>query len=91
MLHAGDFADALGELDGTVDLVISNPPYIRAADPHLVEGDVRFEPESALVAGIDGLDDLREAMVATLAVSPFAFASPSSSGFNSGNPRRSAS
>src|SRR6266446_7204340 len=28
MLHAGDFADALGELDGTVDLVISNPPYI---------------------------------------------------------------
>jgi len=28
MLHAGDFADALGDLDGTVDLVISNPPYI---------------------------------------------------------------
>ena len=28
MLHGGDFADALGELDGTVDLVISNPPYI---------------------------------------------------------------
>jgi release factor glutamine methyltransferase len=41
------------------DLIISNPPYIAAADPHLVEGDVRFEPASALVAGVDGLDDLR--------------------------------
>ncbi|QXH46188.1 peptide chain release factor N(5)-glutamine methyltransferase [Pseudomonas xanthosomatis] len=41
------------------DLILSNPPYIRAADPHLVEGDVRFEPSSALVAGEDGLDDLR--------------------------------
>jgi len=40
-------------------LIISNPPYIASADPHLVEGDVRFEPASALVAGIDGLDDLR--------------------------------
>jgi len=41
------------------DLILSNPPYIRAEDPHLVEGDVRFEPSSALVAGSDGLDDLR--------------------------------
>lgn len=41
------------------DLILSNPPYIRAEDPHLVEGDVRFEPSSALVAGTDGLDDLR--------------------------------
>ncbi|MFJ3451264.1 peptide chain release factor N(5)-glutamine methyltransferase [Pseudomonas sichuanensis] len=41
------------------DLILSNPPYIRAADPHLVAGDVRFEPSSALVAGEDGLDDLR--------------------------------
>ncbi|NBF03573.1 peptide chain release factor N(5)-glutamine methyltransferase [Pseudomonas sp. Fl5BN2] len=40
-------------------LIISNPPYIAEADPHLVAGDVRFEPESALVAGKDGLDDLR--------------------------------
>ena len=40
-------------------LIISNPPYIAAADPHLVEGDVRFEPSSALVAGADGLDDIR--------------------------------
>ncbi len=41
------------------DLIISNPPYIAANDPHLVAGDVRFEPASALVAGPDGLDDLR--------------------------------
>ncbi|MBO0368608.1 peptide chain release factor N(5)-glutamine methyltransferase [Pseudomonas putida] len=40
-------------------MILSNPPYIRAADPHLVAGDVRFEPSSALVAGDDGLDDLR--------------------------------
>ncbi|MFV3380029.1 peptide chain release factor N(5)-glutamine methyltransferase [Pseudomonas sp. NY15354] len=41
------------------DLIVSNPPYIAADDPHLVAGDVRFEPSSALVAGHDGLDDLR--------------------------------
>ncbi|MCQ6257459.1 peptide chain release factor N(5)-glutamine methyltransferase [Pseudomonas sp. Q11] len=41
------------------ELIISNPPYIAATDPHLAEGDVRFEPASALVAGHDGLDDLR--------------------------------
>ncbi|KWS94635.1 MULTISPECIES: peptide chain release factor N(5)-glutamine methyltransferase [Pseudomonas syringae group] len=41
------------------DLIISNPPYIADADPHLSAGDVRFEPSSALTAGSDGLDDLR--------------------------------
>ncbi|MDO9219998.1 MAG: peptide chain release factor N(5)-glutamine methyltransferase [Thiobacillus sp.] len=41
------------------DLIVSNPPYIAAADPHLAQGDVRFEPLSALAAGADGLDDLR--------------------------------
>lgn len=41
------------------ELIISNPPYIAAADPHLSAGDVRFEPASALVSGADGLDDLR--------------------------------
>jgi len=41
------------------DLILSNPPYIASNDPHLVEGDVRFEPSSALVSGSDGLDDLR--------------------------------
>jgi release factor glutamine methyltransferase len=42
------------------DLIVSNPPYIAAADRHLAEGDVRFEPMSALVAGADGLDDIRQ-------------------------------
>lgn len=41
------------------DLILSNPPYIRSHDPHLSEGDVRFEPASALVSGVDGLDDIR--------------------------------
>lgn len=41
------------------DLILSNPPYIAANDPHLQQGDVRFEPLSALVSGPDGLDDLR--------------------------------
>lgn len=41
-------------------LIVSNPPYIAADDPHLSQGDVRFEPSSALVAGVDGLDDIRQ-------------------------------
>ena len=41
-------------------LIVSNPPYIRSDDQHLSQGDVRFEPASALVAGRDGLTDLRE-------------------------------
>ncbi|SNC58795.1 peptide chain release factor N(5)-glutamine methyltransferase [Sodalis endosymbiont of Henestaris halophilus] len=39
-------------------LIVSNPPYIKANDPHLTQGDVRFEPRSALVSGKDGLEDL---------------------------------
>lgn len=39
--------------------IVSNPPYIDAADPHLALGDVRFEPRSALVAGDNGLADLQ--------------------------------
>lgn len=41
------------------DLIVSNPPYIDAQDPHLREGDVRFEPRSALVADEQGLADIR--------------------------------
>ncbi|MCP1625421.1 peptide chain release factor N(5)-glutamine methyltransferase [Pseudomonas nitroreducens] len=40
-------------------LIVSNPPYIPSTDPHLKQGDVRFEPSSALVSGSDGLDDIR--------------------------------
>ncbi|MCH7347439.1 peptide chain release factor N(5)-glutamine methyltransferase [Aeromonas sp. MR7] len=40
-------------------MIVSNPPYIDGADPHLAEGDVRFEPRSALVADEQGLADIR--------------------------------
>jgi len=40
------------------DIVISNPPYIADYDTHLNEGDVRFEPRSALVSGATGMDDI---------------------------------
>jgi release factor glutamine methyltransferase len=45
--------------DQRYDLILSNPPYIADTDPHLQQGDLRFEPLSALVSGADGLDDLR--------------------------------
>lgn len=41
------------------DLIVSNPPYIPQNDPHLSQGDVRFEPRSALASGADGLEDIR--------------------------------
>jgi len=41
------------------DIIASNPPYIPSADPHLSQGDVRFEPTSALASGSDGLDAIR--------------------------------
>jgi release factor glutamine methyltransferase len=41
------------------DLIVSNPPYIEKNDPHLTQGDLRFEPISALESGADGLDDIR--------------------------------
>ena len=41
------------------DLIVSNPPYIVQNDIHLTQGDVRFEPISALTSGADGLDDIR--------------------------------
>lgn len=47
------------ETEPGFDLIISNPPYIDSGDPHLQEGDVRFEPSSALVAGEQGYADLR--------------------------------
>lgn len=45
------------------DLVLSNPPYIAQYDPHLTQGDLRFEPEKALVAGVDGMDNLQVIIV----------------------------
>jgi len=52
--------DWLAPLQGRrFDLIASNPPYIAAGDVHLAQGDLRFEPATALVAGGDGLDDIR--------------------------------
>lgn len=52
-LVKGDLFAPLGRR--RFDLVISNPPYVAADDPHLERGDVRFEPDRALTAGTDGL------------------------------------
>jgi release factor glutamine methyltransferase len=56
LLHSDWFSALDGE---TFDLIVSNPPYVEASDPHLQRGDVRFEPLSALASGSDGLDDIR--------------------------------
>ena len=52
-------ADCFEGLDGRFDLIVSNPPYVAADDPHLVRGDLRFEPRLALVGGGDGLGFLK--------------------------------
>ena len=55
---AGSWFDPLAS--GTkFALIVSNPPYIEQEDPHLAQGDVRFEPLSALVADEKGLADIR--------------------------------
>ncbi len=41
------------------DLIVSNPPYVAMGDPHLRQGDLRFEPATALISGEDGLNDIR--------------------------------
>jgi release factor glutamine methyltransferase len=46
--------------DTKLDMIVSNPPYVRTNDPHLEQGDVRFEPELALAAGPEGLDAIRQ-------------------------------
>jgi len=56
LLHSDWFARLAGE---RFDLIVSNPPYIEANDAHLDQGDVRFEPLSALASGPDGMDDIR--------------------------------
>lgn len=53
-------SDWLQALKNSVfDLIVSNPPYIPEQDPHLSQGDLRFEPRSALASGEDGLHDIR--------------------------------
>lgn len=53
-------SDWFENLDGRrFDLIVSNPPYIAAQDPHLSQGDLRFEPITALVSGEDGMTAIR--------------------------------
>lgn len=54
-------SDWFAALDGAArfDVIVSNPPYVAVDDPHLAEGDVRFEPMTALASGPAGLDDIR--------------------------------
>lgn len=56
-LMQGNWSAALGS--GSADAVVSNPPYVRADDAHLAQGDLRFEPRAALVSGADGLNAIR--------------------------------
>lgn len=49
--------------DSSLNIIVSNPPYIDAGDHHLYEGDVRFEPVSALVADQQGLADIETIIV----------------------------
>ena len=60
-LYHGDW---LAPLAGRrFDAIVSNPPYIEADDPHLLQGDLRFEPLMALASGEDGLDAIRQIIV----------------------------
>ena len=55
-------SDWFGALEGSeerFDLIVANPPYIAASDPHLQAGDLRFEPSVALTDGADGLAAIR--------------------------------
>lgn len=56
-LLASDWFDALAGQQ--FDVIVANPPYVAADDPHLKQGDLRFEPAAALAAGSDGLDCIR--------------------------------
>lgn len=47
------------EFQGGYDVIVSNPPYIEAGDPHLQQGDLRFEPQNALTDFADGLSCIR--------------------------------
>ncbi len=52
-------SDWFGALQNqSFDVIVSNPPYIEQNDVHLTQGDLRYEPITALVSGQDGLDDI---------------------------------
>jgi release factor glutamine methyltransferase len=51
--------DWCSDLSQPVDMIVSNPPYIDPEDPHLKQGDVRFEPRTALISAENGLADIK--------------------------------
>lgn len=59
--HGDWLTPVLGE---RFDVIVSNPPYIADHDPHLDQGDLRFEPALALSCGVDGLDAIRMIAIA---------------------------
>ena len=65
-LWQGDWLSAVAP--ASIDLIVSNPPYIAADDPHLAEGDLRHEPAEALVADEHGLADYRRIIAAAARV-----------------------
>jgi release factor glutamine methyltransferase len=66
-VHQADVSDALPELNGTVDVVVSNPPYVAADELELVDPEVRdHDPRLALVADHDGLAVIRQVAVTAL-------------------------
>lgn len=52
-------SDWYGNVNERFDLIVANPPYIAEGDPHLAQGDLRFEPAQALACGSDGLSAIR--------------------------------
>jgi release factor glutamine methyltransferase len=56
LLHSDWYSAVAAE---PYDLIVANPPYVAEGDAHLQQGDLRFEPRSALAAGADGLNDLQ--------------------------------
>jgi release factor glutamine methyltransferase len=55
-LHLGSW---LEPLEGRFEVIVSNPPYVAEGDPHLLEGDCRFEPRDALTPGTDAMAAIR--------------------------------
>jgi len=58
-LFEGSWWQAVPADEAAFDLIVSNPPYIADDDPHLQQGDLRFEPRGALASGSDGLEAIR--------------------------------
>jgi release factor glutamine methyltransferase len=61
-----DWFSKIGE-PHTFHAIVSNPPYVAANDPHLASGDLRFEPQLALIGGLNGLDALEHIIKHSLA------------------------